>query len=165
MRRLLERRGQVSLEVLAVAGLWIVVTMVFFNVMFTMSAAMLVQASVNRVAVQSGSMGCFAKNRLQDDLKNHLGWVGNDIVEIKAKRFSLPERSFPGQPMVETPTSSTDLPACVQRDMGVIPDDETYAPSGQLITVSVTYKQFSLLFADQQVTRSATVTSARLDRG
>ena len=55
-RRMLRESGQAGLEGIIVFPIWLIVTSLFMNLLFFFGSAMLVQANVNRAALQASAL-------------------------------------------------------------------------------------------------------------
>lgn len=174
LQKLRRSSGQVALETLVVVAIWLVVVIMFFNLLFVVSSLMLVQSSVNRISVQTGALGCYPADELKRDLDKNL--VGFGVSEPTVSVRSWPEEDIANTGVLtRPPVSAVPVPTCQQRygygnsgpsptpNEGNISDAELYALSGDYITITVTYKQNMLLFGTRTITRGASTVSARLE--
>jgi hypothetical protein len=164
LRRLRRQRGQAGLEGIATFAIWLIVTSVFFNMVFFLGSAMLVQSNVNRAALQAASVGCLPSSAAgQLESLRHLG-----IHDL--------------QVLAETPTqasSRTNMPPAAgdastsYYEPGNLPATMPYSaacgaagnmsanmvPSGGWIRVRASYQQNLWIFGTREVQRSALVIS------
>lgn len=96
-RRLAMRRerGQVALETMIVLVPWLIVSTMFFNLLFLLASMMLNQATVNRGAQQAAALSCLPAE-LERDLESRsgLGLHGMRVV-------ALTPQTRPGQQVTE----------------------------------------------------------------
>lgn len=168
--KLREMRGQVALEVVVVLAIWLVIIIMFVNVMFTMSSMMIIQSTVNRLAVQVGALGCYPAEQFQNDLqstaKGVFGAQANGSGNFSVEHFYWPveAESSTTRPLNRFPSSVLrDIPVCQPRVDGAISANEKYVPSDSYVTISLSYRQRVWVFLEQDVTRSATSISSRLE--
>jgi hypothetical protein len=174
--RFRKRQGQVALEVLVVLAVWWMVIIIFINIMLALSSMMMVQSTVNRLAVQVGAMGCYPKRQFEADLVSTLGGFGISPSGPGSSSFQVEGKSWPIEkppaggapldtnlaPVVDIPSTYAPIPSCQPRKEGTITAAEDYVPSDSYVTVSLRYRQ-NLLFLKRDVVRSATTISSRLE--
>ena len=147
-------QGQVALETLVVIIAWLLAVFLFLNLLFVLNTAMLAQASLNRVAVQTSALGCKPPNIVADDLRDNFRgfFVGGGIDSVEYK-------------VVDANNAvSAEVPECVSPTSG---DINPKVPYGRYIRVTLKYRQRLLFLApgEETITRSAFVVSGRLEDG
>lgn len=159
-RQLMARRaalrsadGQVALETLLVLAPWLVITFMFFNLLFLLGSLMLNQATVNRGAQQIASLGCLPQS-LHDELESRAA-LGMTDLEVEA---IAPNLGNDGRPIVNwdrnryideegniaiSPGVAKRIPTCTLSAATGRPT--TTLPSGNFIFVQARYNQHLIL--------------------
>jgi hypothetical protein len=142
-------KGQVALETFIVFIPWLVITFMFFNLLFLLGSLMLNQATVNRGAEQVAAMGCLPDN-LRAELESRAG-LGMSDIQIEAV---APNPDSHGQAIVDwdrtkyldsdgtivnNPAVSRMIPNCdATAETGNAPNT---VPSGNFIFLQAHYSQ------------------------
>ena len=176
LRALRRRKGQASLEVLAAFVPWLLVTFLYLNLVFFFGSLMIVQAEVNRTALQASTAGCVSEGTIED-LENSTGLGAAQVSayavttqqgagqaaqsEPWGGRGNPGDPFNPGQPAKSKyidPGSGLPVPG-ETRDIICSNDDSTLVEGGHVIYVVVEYDQQLILLGDQHIVRSATIIS------
>lgn len=175
-KALSRRRGQVSLEVIAVFIPWLLLTLLFFNLVFLLSSLMLVQSAVNRAALQASTVGCLSEGA-GDEMSDAIGF-GGETEEV----YVATTQSYYGQlPKIKPWSNQVERNQYIEPgssdDSGVPKegttrsawcDTDPVVEYGHVIYVAVAYRQNMALInlpftgadIDQpRIVRSATVIS------
>lgn len=142
-------QGQVALETFIVFIPWLVITFMFFNLLFLLGSLMLNQATVNRGAQEVAALGCLPDN-LRSELESRAG-LGMRDVQITAV---APNPQANGRAItdwdrsryldkdgnvVNNPAVSRMIPNCLATaETGKAPNT---VPSGNFIFVQARYRQ------------------------
>jgi hypothetical protein len=142
-------RGQVALETFIVFIPWMVITFMFFNLLFLLGSLMLNQATVNRGAEQVAAMGCLPDS-LRAELESRAGLGMSDIqIEAVAPNPDAHDRAITDWDrtkyldsdgtIINNPAVSRMIPNCNSTaETGIAPDT---VPSGNFIFLQAHYKQ------------------------
>lgn len=169
--RLRGERGQAGLEGIIVFPIWLVVTTLFINLLFFLSSAMLVQANVNRAALQAAGLGCVTtggSNSLTTELKDKRGLgIAPDSVRVRAGTLNTAPPG-PGEASNYYVTNSRTFIDANGTMQSGLADATCTQPdavlNGGYIFLQVTYKQNLWLFGSREVSRNALVISNALQR-
>ncbi len=174
LARLRRECGQVALETLVVLTCWLLATFFVMNLFIYFGSAMLVQAQVNRLALQAGADGCLVQPSAAS-LTDEVSGMGVKVLSVQAASPNSVSASVldqsQGARSIEQPSdvfsSTRDRHGNPYLQPGLQnaicpPKRFDTVPAGHYITVVVRYQQtlwWASLFGHPTVERSATALS------
>jgi hypothetical protein len=146
--KLRRQDGQVALETMIVLIPWLIVSTIFFNLLFLLASMMLNQSTINRGVQQTASLGCMPA-QLRSDLESRTGLGLHDLRLValtpqvnQGQRITVWDRAnyfdSDGE-AVARPGVARYLPDCSDPNgTGTAPGN---VESGNYVLVQATYKQ------------------------
>jgi hypothetical protein len=149
MRRLLGRarreEGQVALETLIVMPVWLIVIMIYIELILVLVPSMLVRADLNRAAVQASALGCVTPS-VRSGLTGISGFgISNVRITEELYKPGAPQPGNSSPNYYSLPESGTQLATARSGwDPANAPNPDC-VPQGDYIYLQVSYTNANFL--------------------